>query len=152
MDRKISTLEYNNRTVYECFNNSFTDEFGIPDLNLHPVTFYYRPCPHKRSCHTPDLILYVISVASKFSLSTFTTPSDSSDLLPSDDPNALHVIKEYVPFLHRVKIGYCCRKHDQKRYYKNTRLYLSTLSDKKKKVSYFHKFSRINSDTSNFFL
>ena len=25
VDRNISTLEYNNRTVYDCFNNPFTD-------------------------------------------------------------------------------------------------------------------------------
>ena len=31
VDKKISTLEYNNRTVYDCFNNTFTDEIGIPD-------------------------------------------------------------------------------------------------------------------------
>ena len=26
-DRKFSTLEYNNRAVYDCFDNTFTDKF-----------------------------------------------------------------------------------------------------------------------------
>ena len=30
VDRRISTLENNNRTVYYCFNNTFTDYLGIP--------------------------------------------------------------------------------------------------------------------------
>ena len=38
VDKKISTIEYNNRTVYDCFNNPFTDECGTPDLNLSPIT------------------------------------------------------------------------------------------------------------------
>ena len=46
--------------------------------------------------------------------STLTTPSDSPDLLPSDDPNTLHVMKKDVTFLGRVKRGYFCRKHDKK--------------------------------------
>ena len=39
LDRKISTLDYNNRRVYECFNNHFIDEFVMPSLNLPPITF-----------------------------------------------------------------------------------------------------------------
>ena len=38
VENKISTLEYNNRTVYDCFNNPFTAEFGSPTLNLPPIT------------------------------------------------------------------------------------------------------------------
>ena len=33
-DKKISTLEYNNRTVYDCFNNPFTDDCGIPEYYI----------------------------------------------------------------------------------------------------------------------
>ena len=29
--------------VYECFNNSFIDELGIPHLSLPPITFDVRP-------------------------------------------------------------------------------------------------------------
>ena len=43
VDRKISTLEYKNRTVYDCFNNPFTDEYGKPALNIPPITIDDRP-------------------------------------------------------------------------------------------------------------
>ena len=33
-DKKISTLEYNNRTVYDCINNPFTADCGIPTALL----------------------------------------------------------------------------------------------------------------------
>ena len=38
MDKKISTIEYNDRTVYEWFNNPFIADFYSPDLNLPPIT------------------------------------------------------------------------------------------------------------------
>ena len=46
VDKKISTLEYNIRKVYDCFNDPFTAYFGIPALNLHPITLYDRPHTH----------------------------------------------------------------------------------------------------------
>ena len=49
VDKKFSTLEYNNRTVYDCFNNIFTADCGIPDMHLPPITIDDRPPPHKRS-------------------------------------------------------------------------------------------------------
>ena len=36
-DKKISTLEYNNRKVYDCFNNTFTADFCNPAMYLHPI-------------------------------------------------------------------------------------------------------------------
>ena len=44
-DKKISTLEYNNRTVYECFNNPFTSDCGSPAMHLPPITIDDRPPP-----------------------------------------------------------------------------------------------------------
>ena len=44
-DKKISTLEYNNRTVYDCFNNTFTSDFGIPAMNLPLIIINDRPPP-----------------------------------------------------------------------------------------------------------
>ena len=44
-DKKISTLEYNNRTVYDCFNNPFTADCGIPAMHLPPITIDDRPPP-----------------------------------------------------------------------------------------------------------
>ena len=76
VDRKFSTLDYNNRTVYDYFNNPFIDEFGIPALNLPPNNFYDIPCPNKIFLSTPDLLLSTISVASKNYLGTFNIPSD----------------------------------------------------------------------------
>ena len=106
MDKKISTLEYNNRTVYDCFNNPFTADFGSPYLHLPPITIYDRIHPHKRSQYTPYLLPATISVASENPVSNLTTPSDSPDLLPFDDTNDLHVMDKYVPLLGRVNIGY----------------------------------------------
>ena len=44
-EKIISTLEYNNRTVYECFNNPFTADCGSPAMNLPIITIYDRPPP-----------------------------------------------------------------------------------------------------------
>ena len=107
-------MEYNNRTYYDCFDNPFTDYFGSPDLNIYPITIDDRPHPHKIACHTPYLIPAEIYVASENYSSTLTTPSDSPDLLHSDDPNPLRVMNKNGPYSSRVKGGYCCRKHDEK--------------------------------------
>ena len=112
VDRKVSTLDYNNSTFYDCFNYPLTDEFCILDLNLPPIIFYDRPRLHKRAFYTPDLLPSTISVASENSFSNLTTPSDLVYLLPSDDSNTLHVMKKDVPFFGRFKIGYYSRKHD----------------------------------------
>ena len=62
--------------------------------------------PHKRSRYTPDQLPAAISVASENSVSTLTTPSDSPDILPSDNPNTLYVINKDAPFEVRVNRGY----------------------------------------------
>ena len=41
--KKISTLDYKNRTVYDCFNNLFTADCGIPAMHLPPITIDDRP-------------------------------------------------------------------------------------------------------------
>ena len=74
-DKNISTKEYKHRTIYECLNNTFTADFGIPDLNLPPITIDDRPHLHKISRYTPDLLPSDIYVASKNSVSTLTTSS-----------------------------------------------------------------------------
>ena len=74
VDKKISTSEYNNRTVYDCFNNPFTDDCGSPYLILHPIIIGDRPHLDKRARYTPDLLPAAISVASEKSVSTLTTP------------------------------------------------------------------------------
>ena len=152
MDKKIATLEHKKRMVYECFNNPFTYEFGSPDLHLPPITIDDRSCPHKIARYTPDLIPVSISVASGNYIITLTNPSDSPYIFTSDDPNTLHVMKNYFTFLGRMHRGYFCRKHGQKICYKKTRFYCSTYSDKNKKFYYCHEFSMIISETRTCFL
>ena len=134
VDKKISTLEYNNRTVDDCFNNSFTGDCDSPAMHLPPITIDDRAPPHKRARYAPDLFPAAISVASENSVSTLTTPSDSPDILPADDHNTLHVMKKDKPYSVRVKRGSCYRKHGRKICYKKTRFYCSTCSDEDKKV------------------
>ena len=126
VDKKISTLEYNNMTVYDCFNNSFTADFGSPSMHLPPNIIDHRPRPHKRARYTPYLLPDASSVASENYVSTLITPSDSTDILPIDDPNTLHDMKKDDPYSGRVKRGYCCRKHGQKICNKKARFYCST--------------------------
>ena len=152
VDKKISTLDYNNRTFYDWFNNPFTSDFGSPDLHLPPITIDNRPRLHKRARYTPDLLPYAISVASEDYVSTLTTPSDSPDLLPSDDLNTLYVMKKYVPLKGGVNRGYYCRENGRIRCYRNTRFYCSTCSDNDKKFYYCRGFYRIISKTRTCFL
>ena len=97
VDRKIFTLEYNNRMVYDCFNNPFTDDFVSPALNLPHVTFDDRPYLNKRASYTPDLLPDAIAVATGNYFITLTTTYDSPYILPSDDPNTLYVMNMDVP-------------------------------------------------------
>ena len=139
---KKSILEHNNRTVYDCFNNPFTADCGSPAMYLPPITVDDRPPPppHKRAQYAPDLLPPAISVASENYVSTLTTPSDSPDILPTDDPNTLHVTKKDVPLKGRVNGGYCCIKHGRIRCYKKTRFYCYTCSDEENKFYYCHGF------------
>ena len=90
-DKKISTFEYNNRTVYDCFNNPFTADCGIPSTHLPPITIGDRPPPHKRAQYAPNMPPATISVASENSVNTLNTPSDLPCILPTDGPKTIHV-------------------------------------------------------------
>ena len=68
VDKKISTRDYKNRMVYECFDNNFTGDCDRPALNLTIITIDDRPRLNKRSRYTPDLLPDTISVASKILL------------------------------------------------------------------------------------
>ena len=96
VDKKISTREYNNREIYNCFNHLFPDDFGRPALNVPPVIVDDIPHPTKRACCTPDILLSDISFASENSVITLTTPSDSppSLVLTYDDLNHRHAMKK----------------------------------------------------------
>ena len=106
VDNKISTLEYNNRTVYDCFNNPFTYDFGSPTMHIPPINIDDRPPP---PCIEDPNITHICSPLQY--ISTLNTPYDSQDILPTDDPNTLHIMKKYVPLKGRVNIGYYYRKH-----------------------------------------
>ena len=54
MDKKNSTLEYNNKTVYDCFNNYFTADYVSPAMHLPPITIDDRP-PHIREPDMPQI-------------------------------------------------------------------------------------------------
>ena len=143
-DKKISTLEYNSRTVYDCFSNPFTSDFGSPSMHLPLTTIDDRPPPHKRSRYAPDLLPAAISVASEDSVSNLTKNSDSPDILLKNVPKTIHVLNKDVPLKGRVHRGYCCRKHGRKKCYKKTRFYCSTYSDEDKKFYYCQGFSNIS--------
>ena len=42
-DNKIKIRGYNERKLYACFNNTFTFDYGIPDLNLNPMNIDDSP-------------------------------------------------------------------------------------------------------------
>ena len=107
-EKKYSTRQYNNRTVYDCFNNTFPSYCAIPDLNLPPITIYDRPLMDKQARYIPDLLQSAISVASENSINTFTTPYDSPQLilLTSDDPNHHHAMKKYETYHVSMERGY----------------------------------------------
>ena len=65
VDKKFSTLDYNNRTVYDCFNNPFKADCGSPAMHLPPIIIDDRPPPHKRALYAPNMLQDAISVASE---------------------------------------------------------------------------------------
>ena len=54
-EKKISTLEYNNMAVYDCFNNTFTADRGSPAMNLPPIAIDDRPPPRLREPFMPQI-------------------------------------------------------------------------------------------------
>ena len=74
MDKKFSTREYNNRTVYDCFNNLFPAGYSSPNLNIPPITIDDRTQPDKIALYNPDILPSAISFASENSVSNLITP------------------------------------------------------------------------------
>ena len=62
--------------IYDCFNNSFTADYGNPSLEIPPITINDRTIPHKISRYTPDMLPDTIYVASENYVSTLTIPYD----------------------------------------------------------------------------
>ena len=61
-DKYISIRQYNNKKVYECFNNTFSIYCGIPTLNLPSITIDDTPHKNKRAMYTSDTLPASISV------------------------------------------------------------------------------------------
>ena len=88
-------------------------------MHIPPITIYDRPLLHKRSQYTPDKIPSAISISSENYVSTLTTSSDSPYLLPCDDPNNLHIMKNIclykVVFTEDTYVGNTVKKDSTKR-------------------------------------
>ena len=115
VDKKNSTRNYNNRKVYDCFNNPFPVDFGKPYLNLPPIIIDDRPHLNKRDRCTPDFLPDVVYFASGNYVSDLTITSDYPrvPLINSDDPKPPHSNNKDESYSCRVKIGYCCRKYGE---------------------------------------
>ena len=55
-ENNISMREYNDKTVYECFNNTFLFDYGSPYLNLPPIHIDDSHRTKKISWYTSDLL------------------------------------------------------------------------------------------------
>ena len=65
------------------------------------------------------MLLSDITVAYEKSITTLTTPSDLPDILPTDDPNTLHVMNKYMSLKVMVRrntaVGNMVKKYATKR-------------------------------------
>ena len=120
-DNKISTIEYNDRKVYECFNNLFLVYCGSPYFNITAMPIDGSICPKERYLNTSDLLPSSIYVSYGKYVSTLTTPSDSPQVisLTSDDPNTHRTITKDNPGHYRGGVVYYSRIYDVIICYKN---------------------------------
>ena len=87
-------IEYNDRTVYDWFDNSFPVDCASLALNIPPMPIYDSTLLNNRSYYTSDPLSDAVSVTSGNYVSTFTTPSDSPEVifLNPDGTNTHHTI------------------------------------------------------------
>ena len=107
-------IEYNDRMIYDWFNNPFPDDFSSSDLNPHTIPIYDSPLPDKISEYTPDLSLSDISVAPESFLCILITPYDYSQVLVLnyDYPNHHHEMNKDNPVHVRLKRVYFSSRPD----------------------------------------
>ena len=74
-------IYYNDRSVYDCFNNPFTVDCGIPTLNLPSITIDDSPRQKKIARYTSDPLPAAIYITPGKSVSTLTNPSDLSPFI-----------------------------------------------------------------------
>ena len=113
-DKKISRMDYNNRPVYDCFNDPFTDDCSHPDLNLSYMPLDDSTNPNKISLYTPDLIPAAIYVSYQNYVFTLNNPFEPPKftLLDYDCSTTEHIIMVDKHESGNVKIGYRARRHD----------------------------------------
>ena len=76
-DKKTSMIDYNNREVYDFFDNPFTVDCGIPDLNITHMAINDNQQPNKIAHYTPDSLpssVYVESETMSVLLPPLLTP------------------------------------------------------------------------------
>ena len=100
-NKAISTREYNDKPVNDCFDDPFPAGCGGKYLNLPLIPIDNSPRPNKRTRYISDPLPDAISITSGNSVSALTTPFDSPQVivLNSDDPNTHHTIISDNPFL-----------------------------------------------------
>ena len=114
-NKDINMTEYNDRKVFDYFNNISPDNCDTQDLNIPHMAFDYSPRPPKIPCNTFDMLPATISAASKNSLSTLTSPCDSPTLhLPSSGgPITYHNSMTNTKGWKTQQRGYCARRHGE---------------------------------------
>ena len=133
-NKTIPMKEYNNRTVYDCFNNPFLVYGGSPALNLSTLTIGDSPCPKTISQYTSDPLPDAIYVTSGNYDSTLTILSEFPQFPVFNyyNPDTEHTIMSDNPLRVREKRGYGSRFHDGKIRYKKPRLYCYVCSINKR--------------------
>ena len=112
-DKKISMIEYNDRTVYDWVNNLFSVDCCISALNPPPITIDKSYRLNQKDWYTFDTLLSAISFTSRKSVCTLTTSKYPPKLLEpnSYDPDTLHTIMSDKLCRVRTRRGFWSRFH-----------------------------------------
>ena len=90
-NKYITITKYNDRKVFDYFNNIFPDNGGTQYFNIPPIYIDDSPCPPKIPRNTFDMLPYTISAASKKTLSNLNSLFDYPTLhLPISGGPILH--------------------------------------------------------------
>ena len=89
---------YDRRNFYNCFNNTFPFDCGIPVLNLSPMIIDDIPHLNKRYQYAHDTLPPDIYIASKNSLGNFITPCDPKQdiILTFYPPKIYHIMMIHI--------------------------------------------------------
>ena len=149
VDKKISTLEYNNRTVYNCFNNP------LLQMNLVSQTCIYLQSPSVidptriKDPNIPQICSHLKSMLLLKILLVLWPPPLICQI------SFLLMILILYMLWRNMCVSNLGRTEDAvvgKRCYKKKSIHWYTCSDKNNKFYYCHGFSRIFPETRNWFL